>query len=69
MLHNMQRILSIGIEGSLPAEPADGERKLALAGLFGEPMSELRKKGYFTSCSISVGEVMQMCHRSQALKT
>ena len=45
MLHDVQRILRIGIEGSLPAEPTDGEWKLALAGLFGEPMSELRRKG------------------------
>ena len=59
MLHDMQCILGIGIEGSLPAEPADGEWKLALAGLFGEPMSELRRKGYFTSGSINVGEVMK----------
>ena len=32
-------------------------------------MSELRRKGYFSSGSISVGEVMQMCRRSQALET
>ena len=68
MLHDMQRILGIGIEGSLPAEPADGEWKLALAGLFEEPMSELRRKGYFTNGSINVGEIMHMCHRSQALE-
>ncbi|XP_057538035.1 protein MAIN-LIKE 1-like [Amaranthus tricolor] len=68
ILHDMQRILGIGIEGSLPAEPGDGEWKLALTGLFGEPMSELRRKGYFTSGCINVGEVMQMCHRSQALE-
>ena len=55
MLHDVQRILGIGINGSLPAEPADGDWKLALAGLFGEPMSELRRKGYFTSGSINVG--------------
>ena len=29
MLHDVQRILGIGIEGSLPAEPANGEWKLA----------------------------------------
>ena len=69
MLHYVQCILGIGIEGSLPAEIADGELKLALAGLFGEPMSELRRKGYFTSGSINVGEIMHMCHRSQALET
>ena len=68
MLHDMQRILGIGIEGSLPAEPADGEWKLALAGLFEEPMSELRRKGYFTNGSINVGEIMHLCHRSQALE-
>ena len=69
MLHDVQRILGIGIEGSLPTEPADGEWKFVLAGLFGEPMSELRRKGYFTSGSINVGEVIQMCYRSQALET
>ena len=41
MLHDVQRILGIAIEGSLPAESADGEWKLALADLFGDPMSEL----------------------------
>ena len=69
ILHDMQRILGIGIEGSLPAEPANGEWKLALAGLFGEPMSELRRKGIFTSVCINVGEVMHMCHRSHAMET
>ena len=70
ILHDVQRILGIGIEGSLPAEPADGEWKLALASLFGEPtMSELRRKGYFTSGNINVGEIMHMCHRSQSLET
>ena len=48
MLHDMQCILRIGIEGSLPAEPADSEWKLALAGPFGEPMSELRKNSLET---------------------
>ena len=38
MLHDVQRILGIGIEGSLPAEPTDDDWKLALAGLFGVPM-------------------------------
>ena len=46
MLQNVQRILGVDIDGSLPAEPADGDWKLSLAGLFGEPISELRKKGY-----------------------
>ena len=69
MLHDVQRILGIGINGSLPAEPADGDWKLAVAGLFGEPISELRRKRYFTSGSINVGEVMHMCHRSQAIET
>ena len=40
MLHDVQRVLGIGINGSLPDEPADGDWKLALAGLFGEPMFE-----------------------------
>ena len=69
MLHDVQWILGIGINDSLLTEPADGDRKLALAGLFGEPIFELRRKGYFTSGSINVGEVMHMCHRSQALET
>ena len=69
MLHHVQCILGISIESSLPAEPADGEWKLALAGLFGEPMSKLRRKRYFTSGSINVGEIMHMCRRSQALET
>ena len=42
MLHDVRCIWGIGIKDSLPAEPADGEWKLAIAGLFGEPMSELR---------------------------
>ena len=67
MLHDVQRILGIGIEGSLPAEPSDGEWKLALAGLLGEPMSKLRRNGYFTKGSINVCEIMHMCHRSQCL--
>ena len=66
---DVQRILGIGINGSLSAEPADGDWKLALAGQFGEPVSELRRKRYFTCGSINVGEVMHMCHRSQALET
>ncbi|XP_057540652.1 protein MAIN-LIKE 2-like [Amaranthus tricolor] len=69
MLHDVQRILGIGIEGSLPAEPAEGEWKGAIADLFGEPMSELRRKGIFTSGGINVVEVMQLCHRSQAMET
>ena len=32
-------------------------------------MSELQRKGYFTSGSINVGEIMHMCHRSQSLET
>ena len=45
MLHDVQHILGIGIEGSLPAEPSDGEWKLALAGLLGEPMSSCEGRG------------------------
>ena len=69
MFHDVQRILGIGIEASLLAEPADDEWKLAQVGLFGEPMSELRTKGYLTSGNIKVGEIMHMCHRSQVLET
>ena len=32
-------------------------------------MSELRRKRYFISGSINVGENMPMCHQSQALET
>ena len=45
ILHNVQRILGIGIEGSFPAEPADGEWKLALVGLFKEPMPSYEGRG------------------------
>ena len=69
MLHDVQRILGVDIDGSLPAEPADGDWQLGLAGLFGEPMSELHRKGCFTSGSISVGEMLQLCHCSQSLET
>ena len=69
MLHDVQHILGIGIEGSLSAELADGEWKLKLAGLFGEPMSKLRRNGYFTSGSINVSEIMHMCHWPQGLET
>ena len=69
MLHNVQRILGIGIEGSLPAEPAEGEWKGTIAGLFGEPMSELRRKGIFASGGINIAKVMQLCHRSQPIET
>ena len=58
MLHDVQLILGIGIEGSLLAEPAEGEWKGAIAGLFGEPISELQWKGEFTSSGINVAEVM-----------
>ena len=64
MLHDVQRILSICIEAALPVEPTDGEWKLVIAGLFGEPMSELRRKRIFTSGCINIGEVIHLCHRS-----
>ena len=35
MLHDVQRILGISIEGSLPVEPADRDWQLGLAGQFG----------------------------------
>ena len=69
MLHDVQRILGVSIEGSLSAVPTEGDWKLALAGLFSEPMFELRRKGYFTSGTINFSEVMHMCRRSQDLKT
>ena len=43
MLHDVQRILGIGIEGSLPAEPSEGEWQVGITNLFGEPMSETVK--------------------------
>ena len=58
MLHDVQCILGIGIEGSLPAEPADREWKLGIAGLFGEPMSELRRKGYSPAIASTL---MKLC--------
>ena len=69
MLHDVQRILGIGIEGSLSAKPAEGKWKGAITGLIGEPMSELRQKGIFIGGGINVAEVMQLCHRSQAMET
>ncbi|XP_057535347.1 uncharacterized protein LOC130813525 [Amaranthus tricolor] len=42
---------------------------LGLAGLFGMPLSELRAKGHFTSGSINVGALLQLCHRSQSMDT
>ena len=69
MLHDVQRILGIGIEGSLPAEPSEGEWQVGITNLFGEPMFELRRKGIFTSGCVNVVEVMQLCHRSQAMET
>ncbi|XP_057540623.1 protein MAIN-LIKE 1-like [Amaranthus tricolor] len=56
MLHDVQRILGVSIEGSLSAVPTEGDWKLALAGLFSEPMFELRRKGYFTSGTINFSE-------------
>ena len=32
-------------------------------------MSELRRKGAFTSGCVNVAELMQLCHRSQAMDT
>ncbi|XP_057525825.1 protein MAINTENANCE OF MERISTEMS-like [Amaranthus tricolor] len=69
MLHDVQRILGIGIEGSLPTEPSEGEWQVGITNLFGEPMSELRRKGIFTSDCVNVAKVMQLCHRSQAMET
>ena len=69
MLHNVQHILGVGIDDSLPVEPADRDWQLGLASLFGEPMSELRGKGHFTSGSINVGVSLQLCHRSQSMET
>ena len=62
MLHDVQRILGIGIEGCLPAEPSEGEWQVGITNLFEEPMSELRRKGIFTCGGINVAEVMQLCH-------
>ena len=69
MLHDVQCILGIGIEGSLPSEPSEGEWQVGIVGLFGEPMAELRRKGTFKAGCINVAEVMQLCHRSQAMET
>ncbi|XP_057524392.1 protein MAINTENANCE OF MERISTEMS-like [Amaranthus tricolor] len=69
MLHDVQRILGIGIKGSLPAEPSEGEWQVGITNLFGEPMSELRRKGIFTCGCINVAEVIKLCHRSQFMET
>ena len=58
MLHDVQRILGIGIEGSLPVEPSEGEWQVGITNMFGEPMSKLRWKGIFTSGCVNVDEVM-----------
>ncbi|XP_057548371.1 protein MAIN-LIKE 1-like [Amaranthus tricolor] len=69
MLHDVQRILGISIEGSLPAEPSEAEWEVGITNLFGEPLSELLRKGAFTSGCISVAELMRLCHRPQAMDT
>ncbi|XP_057524673.1 protein MAINTENANCE OF MERISTEMS-like isoform X2 [Amaranthus tricolor] len=69
MLHDVQRILGIGIDSSLPVEPSHREWQLGLAGLFGEPLSEMRGKGHFTSGNINVGALLQLCNRSQSMET
>ncbi|XP_057543246.1 protein MAINTENANCE OF MERISTEMS-like [Amaranthus tricolor] len=69
MLHDVQRILGIAIEGSLPAEPSEAEWQVGIKNLFGQPMSELRRRGTFTSGCVNVAELMQLCHRSQAIDT
>ncbi|XP_057533799.1 protein MAIN-LIKE 1-like [Amaranthus tricolor] len=69
ILHDVQRILGIGIDSSLPVEPSDSEWQLGLGNLFGEPLSELRAKGHFTSGIINVGALLQLCHRTQSMET
>ena len=46
MLHDVQRILGIGIEGSLPAEPFEGEWQDDITNLFGGPCPSCEGKGY-----------------------
>ncbi|XP_057528012.1 protein MAIN-LIKE 1-like [Amaranthus tricolor] len=69
MLHDVQRILGISIEGFLSAEPSKAEWHVGITNLFGEPMSELRRRGAFTCGSVNVAELMRLCHRSQAMDT
>ena len=69
MLHDVQRILGITIEGSLPAESSEVEWQVGITNLFGKPMSELPRRGVFTSGYVNVAELMQLCHRSQATDT
>ena len=69
MLHDVQRILGIAIEGSLLAEPSEAEWQVGITNWFGEPMSELRRRGVFTSGCMNVAELMHLCHRSQAMDT
>ena len=64
MLHDVQCILGIAIKGSLPAEPSEAECQVGITNLFGEPMSELRRRGAFTCGCVNVAELMQLCHRS-----
>ncbi|XP_057529912.1 protein MAINTENANCE OF MERISTEMS-like [Amaranthus tricolor] len=64
-----RRPLGISIEGSLPAEPSEAEWEVGITNLFGEPLSELRRKGSFTGGCITVAELMRLCHRSQAMDT
>ena len=64
MLHEVQRILGIAIEGSLPVEPSEVEWQVGITNLFGEPMSKLQRRGVFTSGCVNIAKLMQLCHRS-----
>ena len=58
MLHDVQRILGIAIEGSLPDEPSEVEWEVGITNLFGEPMYELRRRGAFICGCVKVAELM-----------
>ena len=53
----------------MPSEPSEAEWQVGITNLFGEPISELRRRGAFTSGCVNVAELMQLCHRSQAIDT
>ena len=69
MLHDVQRILGLTIDGALPTVPPAAEWKLGLASLFGDPIAELQRKGSIINGNVNVSELLELCHRSQSLET
>lgn len=56
------------IGGSVLADSTDKAWALALRGLFGEPMSELFKIGMYISGGIYIGDLLNVCNRTQPLQ-